>query len=49
VTLIEILFVVALVLLVTPWIVYLSVKLGVFAFYRGRQLFEQYEEGRKNK
>lgn len=48
-TLIEILFVVALVLLVIPWVIYLSVKLGVFAFYRGRQLFEQYEETRRKK
>ena len=33
-------------LVLLPWVVYLSVKLGTFAFYRGRQSFEDYEKRR---
>lgn len=29
------------VLMATPFVVYVSVKLGTYAFYRGRQLFEK--------
>lgn len=29
------------VLMSTPFVVYVSVKLGTYAFYRGRQLFEK--------
>jgi len=31
-------------LVVCPFVVYLIVKCGTFAFYRGRQLFKQFEE-----
>lgn len=32
---------VVIVLISSPYIVYMSVKLGTYAFYRGRQLFER--------
>jgi len=31
--------------LVFPFVVYQSVKLGTFAFYRGKQLFEENRHG----
>ena len=35
-------------LLVVPYIIYVSVKLGTYAFYRGRQLFnEENKNGEK--
>jgi len=43
VTLIE---VVAFVLLF-PWMIYQTVKLGTFAFFRGRELFEEKQDGKK--
>jgi len=33
-----------LILLGFPWLVYLSVKLGTYAFFRGRALFHEHEE-----
>jgi len=40
-TTIEVLIVVMLLLVFTPYVVYVSVKLGTYAFFRGRQLFEK--------
>ena len=37
----EALLVVFIVLIALPWCVYVSVKLGTYAFYRGKQLFDQ--------
>ena len=37
------------VLLTLPYIVYLSVKLGTYAFYRGRQLFERENKNGESK
>lgn len=33
--------IVLIVLVAIPFVVYVSVKLGTYAFYRGRQLFEK--------
>jgi len=35
-------------ILMLPFVVYLSVKLGTYAFYRGRQTFLDDEEKKKN-
>lgn len=35
------------VLVAVPFVVYLSVKLGTYAFFRGRELFEQTRERRQ--
>lgn len=40
-TTIEVLIVIMLLLVFTPYVVYVSVKLGTYAFFRGRQLFEK--------
>ena len=39
--LIETLTIIVVVALVVPIITYMTVKLGVFAFFRGRQLFDE--------
>jgi hypothetical protein len=35
------------VLIALPFVVYMSVKLGTYAFYRGKQLFERENENGK--
>lgn len=40
--------IVLLVLGSTPFVVYISVKLGTYAFYRGRQLFEKENKNGKS-
>ena len=37
-----------LLLIVIPVVVYLSIKMGTFGFFRGRQLFHQHEEDGRN-
>lgn len=39
---------VALVLLLMPFVVYTSVKLGTYAFFKGRQLWYQSQENKRN-
>ena len=38
---IEVVLIVVVVSLAFPFVVYTSVKLGTYAFYRGRQIFEK--------
>jgi hypothetical protein len=33
---------------VIPWLVYVSVKLGAYAYLRGRQIFEEEKERKQN-
>jgi len=39
---------VVIVLVSSPYIIYMSVKLGTYAFYRGRQLFERENKNGKS-
>lgn len=44
VTTIELLLIVGLVLVLTPWVVFTSVKLGAYGYLRGRELFHLKEK-----
>lgn len=44
----EVLLAVILILVVLPYMVYTCVKMGVYAFYRGQQLFKQHEETKRH-
>jgi hypothetical protein len=46
---IEIVLVLLIVLGTLPFVVYVSVKLGTYAFYRGRQIFEKENENGESK
>ena len=46
---IEIVLLVLVVSLAFPFVVYTSVKLGTYAFYRGRQIFEKETENGESK